>query len=136
MYVCSCSAVDVAAMFVVVVVVCYPPPACCPRLVAFRDWPSGGTAGHVGMPHQELGGSLARLCGIQKGTVEGVSPVPTHMWERVALVWGGHTNVVLFACCTGCVLYGWCACVRGWAVTAMARCVASSAACAVHAFGR
>ena len=37
-------------------------------------WPSGGTAGHEGTPHQELGGSRARLGGIQAG-LDGASPL-------------------------------------------------------------
>ena len=71
------------------------------------------------MPHQEPGGSRARLGGIQAGVLlaggGGVSAAPTHLPGDRAALSGGRAMLLLTclrvggvlrgAGCTGCVLY-------------------------------
>ena len=58
-----------------------------PQLRWRPGWPSGGTAGHEGTPHQELGGSRARLGGVQAGLDRGSSSL-TLMWVIGSRLYG------------------------------------------------
>ena len=51
-----------------IIVVCYPRLPVAPGSRS-ETGSFTGTAGQVGMPHQELGGSRARLGGIQAGVI-------------------------------------------------------------------
>ena len=59
-----------------------------------------GTAGQVGMPHQEPGGSRARLGGIQAGVIlaGGIRRSYPLAWRGPRLAGEGHVVVDLFVC--------------------------------------